>query len=352
MRPSAWRAVAGEVRGTLIAAGAVGLLGLGSAAIALHLERQAEERLAGARERLSHGLFEAGIKRNDLRIVNEQMQDWTELQRRRIVGVFERTVELDRFEAATLAADVPINGWSLAVSRPLADTGAAPFERHTPTREVLRFEAEPLHEDDVLALARALDERMGGTASLAACSIARPAIEAGRDAPRLQARCELHWTVFVPVPGAAAHRGERLGAGDAGGLVRPERPTTAPGPNAAYAVDQPTEIAQRPDDAIGRIFYTMAERALLEARTLDGEPAPSAQIAGTAGELRFDGLVRRSRGPTTGWVDGRAIGTRPTPTDERRLRLSGDRLRIDTEQGTVELRPGERLGSSPIAEDR
>lgn len=67
-------------------------------------------------------------------------------------------------------------------------------------------------------------------------------------------------------------------------------------------------------DAIGRLFYTPEQRALLEqARvrkiTQLGEPAraPAASPAAPAvpAPRRFDGVVIRSDGQATRWVDGR-----------------------------------------------
>ncbi|MBI1282930.1 MAG: hypothetical protein GC183_01165 [Thiobacillus sp.] len=58
---------------------------------------------------------------------------------------------------------------------------------------------------------------------------------------------------------------------------------------------------------LGRLFYTPAQRAQLEsARThnvtqVARQPEPSAPPP-----LRYDGVLMRSDGPTTRWVDGKA----------------------------------------------
>ncbi len=63
-------------------------------------------------------------------------------------------------------------------------------------------------------------------------------------------------------------------------------------------------------DEMGRLFYTPAQRAQLEAARAHGLRAPSTRNAQTADEdtppLRFDGIVTRSDGKTTRWVDGKA----------------------------------------------
>jgi hypothetical protein len=63
-------------------------------------------------------------------------------------------------------------------------------------------------------------------------------------------------------------------------------------------------------DEMGRLFYTPAQRAQLEAARAHGLRAGGSRNAQTAGEdnppLRFDGIVTRSDGKTTRWVDGKA----------------------------------------------
>jgi hypothetical protein len=60
---------------------------------------------------------------------------------------------------------------------------------------------------------------------------------------------------------------------------------------------------------VGRLFYTPAQRAQLEAaRTRPaGAPQPAASTPAAApAPVRFDGVVVRSDGPGTRWVNGRA----------------------------------------------
>ena len=74
---------------------------------------------------------------------------------------------------------------------------------------------------------------------------------------------------------------------------------------AQTSLAEPTEL--------GRLFYTPAQRAQLEAarvlhpRATPGTRPDQAPGAGsTSAPLRFDGLVTRSDGRSTRWVDGKA----------------------------------------------
>lgn len=56
----------------------------------------------------------------------------------------------------------------------------------------------------------------------------------------------------------------------------------------------------------GRLFYTPAQRAQLEAaRTHRSTPGSRSGTDGDAPPLRYDGVVIRSDGKTTRWVNGR-----------------------------------------------
>lgn len=61
---------------------------------------------------------------------------------------------------------------------------------------------------------------------------------------------------------------------------------------------------------LGRLFYTPAQRAQLEsarARNLTQRTSPKQrQAISTPAPLRFDGVVIRSDGKSTRWVDGKA----------------------------------------------
>lgn len=64
----------------------------------------------------------------------------------------------------------------------------------------------------------------------------------------------------------------------------------------------------------GRLFYTPAQRAQLEAarsrNVTQVKPAASESESASPPPVRFDGMVIRSDGQTTRWVDGKAqVGT-------------------------------------------
>jgi hypothetical protein len=57
-------------------------------------------------------------------------------------------------------------------------------------------------------------------------------------------------------------------------------------------------------DSLGRLFYTAAERADMEARRF-GQPAPQEAAArALASMLRIDGIAVRTQGRTTVWING------------------------------------------------
>ena len=58
---------------------------------------------------------------------------------------------------------------------------------------------------------------------------------------------------------------------------------------------------------LGRLFYTPAQRAQLEsARTHNVTQVVSQPKPSSPPPLRYDGILMRSDGPTTRWVDGKA----------------------------------------------
>lgn len=57
----------------------------------------------------------------------------------------------------------------------------------------------------------------------------------------------------------------------------------------------------------GRLFYTPAQRAQLEtARSGGGQRAKAPSAAPASGPVQFDGIVVRSDGRTTTWINGEA----------------------------------------------
>ncbi len=83
-------------------------------------------------------------------------------------------------------------------------------------------------------------------------------------------------------------------------------------------------FAASPDP--GRLFYTPAERARLEAarvRTVTRPGAADSEYSAPA-PIHYDGIVTRSDGQTTRWVDGRAQAG-----DARVLGLKPGQIRAD-----------------------
>lgn len=66
-------------------------------------------------------------------------------------------------------------------------------------------------------------------------------------------------------------------------------------------------------DSLGRLFYTVAERAEMEARR-HGQPAPQEAAArALASMLRIDGIALRPQGKTTVWINGTPYLERDLP---------------------------------------
>lgn len=63
-----------------------------------------------------------------------------------------------------------------------------------------------------------------------------------------------------------------------------------------------------PPDALGRLFFTPAERAQLEQARHKRTPATpaAAHTTDSPEPVRFDGMVQRSDGRATYWINGRA----------------------------------------------
>lgn len=91
--------------------------------------------------------------------------------------------------------------------------------------------------------------------------------------------------------------------------------------------------------ALGRLFYSEDERARLEQQR--GQTALPAGAPRTVEAVRLDGVVLRSGGPATWFVNGAAVDARTLPSMS--ARPSGGALQLPGGEGrAVTLRPGER----------
>ena len=91
---------------------------------------------------------------------------------------------------------------------------------------------------------------------------------------------------------------------------------------------------------LGRLFFTPEERAALDARRRARVPDKPAAAVVASPTTKLDGYVKRSRGPSTVWVNGEALpeGTGEAPR-------IGPRVSIPVGEGgrRAALRPGEVL---------
>jgi hypothetical protein len=104
--------------------------------------------------------------------------------------------------------------------------------------------------------------------------------------------------------------------------------------------------AEGADQRLGRLFFTPQQRATLDAgRSIaPAKPRRAARPSGPS-EIRLDGIVTRSDGERTVWVNGRAYhnaapsGVSVAPTaDPARARVQ-----VRTDRRPVEMRVGQQL---------
>lgn len=93
--------------------------------------------------------------------------------------------------------------------------------------------------------------------------------------------------------------------------------------------------------SLGRLFYTPEQRARLDRQDV---AEPQAEVEQPREPRRVDGLVRRSGGPATVWIDGEPLRVNPRRRDDGPS-LEGDRVVLRGQDGRpVRLLPGQREG--------
>jgi hypothetical protein len=120
-------------------------------------------------------------------------------------------------------------------------------------------------------------------------------------------------------------------------------------------------VADTAHQVPGRLFTTPEERAMLDrlrAGKPDPKPPETAQTSSGAGSMagpgkpvRVDGVVRRSRGPSTVWVDGEALPAGGRTADGVQVRPAGKApgavyLKVPNGERAVRLKPGQRYDPS------
>jgi hypothetical protein len=97
---------------------------------------------------------------------------------------------------------------------------------------------------------------------------------------------------------------------------------------------------------LGRLFFTPQQRAALDARRKARVPDKPAAAAVASPVTRVDGYVKRSRGPSTVWINGESVGESApeAPRIRERAGASGE-VSITVGEGgeRVRLKPGEAL---------
>ena len=109
-------------------------------------------------------------------------------------------------------------------------------------------------------------------------------------------------------------------------------------------------------EPLGRLFFTQAQRNALDAgkhvRTSQISPASAVRVPQ---EVKLNGVVTRSDGESTVWVNGRALDKRPDSGVNATASGSDPataRLKLGAARNPVRLRVGQRLdrGTGKIAE--
>ena len=89
---------------------------------------------------------------------------------------------------------------------------------------------------------------------------------------------------------------------------------------------------------LGRLFFTDDQRAALDARRKSRVPdKPAAAPVTASPTTRLDGFVKRSSGPSTGWVNGEQLPENVRP-GERSVSVP-----VGDGSARVELKPGQVL---------
>jgi hypothetical protein len=97
---------------------------------------------------------------------------------------------------------------------------------------------------------------------------------------------------------------------------------------------------------LGRLFFTPEQRAALDARRKARVPDKPAAAVVVSPTTRLDGYVKRSRGPSTVWVNGEGLlETSPEAPRIGATRRDDGRVSIGVGDGgaRVGLKPGETL---------
>jgi hypothetical protein len=98
---------------------------------------------------------------------------------------------------------------------------------------------------------------------------------------------------------------------------------------------------------LGRLFFTPEQRAALDARRKARLPDKPAVAVAPSPTARIDGVVRRSDGPTTVWVNGQPVPGDSPPEDLRVAPRRGEPARVSVSEGesgrAVEVKVGGTL---------
>jgi len=103
------------------------------------------------------------------------------------------------------------------------------------------------------------------------------------------------------------------------------------------------------EDSLGRLFFTPAQRAMLDAGKELEKPKGTARAVRGPRAFTVNGIVTRSDGESTVWVNSRALDGRPSPGVSATASGSDPataRVKVRGARNTVQMRVGQRLERS------
>lgn len=99
-------------------------------------------------------------------------------------------------------------------------------------------------------------------------------------------------------------------------------------------------------DELGRLFFTPAQRAALDARREARVPDRPAAAVAVSPVTRIDGYVKRSQGPSTVWMNGESLSEGGPEAPRIEAPRGGEgRVSVTVGEGgrRIRLKPGQAL---------
>lgn len=109
----------------------------------------------------------------------------------------------------------------------------------------------------------------------------------------------------------------------------------------AFVMFATTGAVASSEEALGKVFFTPQQRAEMDRRRVSNIRIPDDKAQIPAGNVSLSGVMRRSDGKTTTWLNGNPENDTLPAAD---IRSNADRVRISSPEGeSIRLRVGESL---------